>query len=157
MQPHLGAGEIDVPVMSLVHFVRVVELAEMFCLAVFVVSCRMCVEIAHAEVWTAACLNCGSVDRPVRTRRRGMTCADAKQCDHKNKSHSVHRISPFVRKYAPVRIGDARGTSEAGRTGPPANLSRPAAPLPQPLASPQSTGGGPLFHGERFSPQRHSR
>ena len=37
-QPHLGAGEIDVAVMSLIDFVRVVELAKVFGVATLVVA-----------------------------------------------------------------------------------------------------------------------
>src|SRR5260370_12860946 len=89
--------------MSLVYFVRVVELAKVFRLAVFVMSCRMCVEIAHAEVWTAARLNGRGVDRPVRRRRSRMTRADAQQGDHSEQCDSMHRSTPFARQYAPVR------------------------------------------------------
>src|ERR1039458_1267873 len=57
--------------MSLIDFVRVVELAKVFGLATLVVSCWMCVEIAHAEVWTAARLNRSGVNRPVGSRCTG--------------------------------------------------------------------------------------
>src|ERR1700685_4833795 len=76
INPELGPSKINVAVVSLVHFVSIVELAEVFRLAVFVMSCRMRVEIAHAEVRTAACLDCGCIDRPIRRRRAGMTRAD---------------------------------------------------------------------------------
>src|SRR5580658_1402706 len=85
--------------MPLVDFVSVVELAKVFRLAVVVMSRGMGVEIAHAEMWTAARLNCGGVDRPVGSRRRGMTGADAQQGDHDKQCHSVHRSTPFC---APV-------------------------------------------------------
>src|ERR1700683_1597945 len=59
INPELGACKINVAVVSLVHFVSIVELAEVLHLAVFVMNCRMRVEIAHAEVRTAARLDCG--------------------------------------------------------------------------------------------------
>jgi hypothetical protein len=62
--------------MSLVHFVSIVELAEVFRLSVFVMSCWMRVEIAHAEVRTTAGLDCGCIDRPIRRRLAGVTGAD---------------------------------------------------------------------------------
>ena len=90
-EPDLGACEIGVAVMSLIDFVCVVELAKVFGLAILVVSCWMCVEIAHAEVWTAARLNRSGVNRPVGSRRSGMTYADAKQGNDHKQCHSVHR------------------------------------------------------------------
>src|SRR5580692_4721785 len=75
IDPELGPRQINVAVVSLIHLVSVVELAEVFHLAVFVMRCRMRVEIAHAEVRTAACLDCGCIDRPIR-RRAGMAHAD---------------------------------------------------------------------------------
>jgi hypothetical protein len=44
-----------------------------------VMSCRMRVEIAHAEVRTAARLDCGCIDRPIRCRLAGVTSADGEQ------------------------------------------------------------------------------
>src|SRR5271165_842714 len=144
MQPYLGAGEIDIAVMSLVYLVGVVELAEMLSLAVFVVRCRMGVEIAHAEVWTAACLNCSSVDRPVRSRRRRMTRADAEQGDHENKSHSVHRSTP-LRDSMHLRKSWRKRYGRWGASGPSAELSPPARPR-QPLpAWRRAIGGDQLF------------
>src|SRR5580700_5084873 len=76
INPELGPSKINVSVVSLVHFVSIIELAEVFRLAVFVMSCRMRVEIAHAEVRTAARLDCGCIDCPIRRQRAGMTRAD---------------------------------------------------------------------------------
>src|SRR5580700_6887173 len=76
IDPELGPSKINVAIVSLVHFVSIVELAEVFHLAVFVMSCRMRVEIAHAEVRTAARLDCGCIDRPIRRPLAGMTGAD---------------------------------------------------------------------------------
>src|ERR1700678_2587099 len=76
IDPKLGPSKINVAVVSLVHFVSVVELAEVFHLAVFVMSCWMRVEIANAEVRTAAGLDCGCIDRPIRRRLAGVTGAD---------------------------------------------------------------------------------
>ena len=61
-----------------------------------VVSCWMCVEIAHAEVWTATRLNRSGVNRPVGSRRSGMTYADGKQGNDHKQCHSVHRSLPVV-------------------------------------------------------------
>jgi len=115
VDPELGASEIDAAVMSLVDFVSVVELAEVFRLAVFVVNCRMCVEIADAEVWTAARLNGRGVDRPVRSRRSRMTRADAKQGDHSEQCDSMHRSTPFARQYAPAGIAAQEIVSDSAR------------------------------------------
>src|SRR5437868_4096956 len=87
--------------MALVHFVGVVELAVVFRLPVLMVSCGMSIEIAHAEVWTTACLDCGGVDRPI-CRRGGMTDSGGKQSDHDKQCHSVHRSTPVRREYAPL-------------------------------------------------------
>src|SRR5580658_512542 len=76
IDPELGPSKINVAVVSLVHFVSIVELAKVFRLAVFVMSCRMRVEIAHAEVRTATRLDCGCIDRPIRRRRARITRAD---------------------------------------------------------------------------------
>src|ERR1700683_2962267 len=72
IDPELGPSKINLAVMAVVHFVSVVELAEVLRLSVFVMSCRMGVEIAHAEVRTAAGLDCGCVDRPIRGRLAGV-------------------------------------------------------------------------------------
>jgi len=66
--PELGVGEVGRAVVSFVDFVRVVELAVVLRLPVLMVSCGMSIEITHAEMGTAACLDCGSVDRPIRWR-----------------------------------------------------------------------------------------
>src|SRR5438445_1159217 len=98
--------------MALVHFVGVVELAVVFRLPVLMVSCGMSIEIADAEVWTTACLDCGGVDRPI-CRRGGMTDSGGKQSDHDKQCHSVHRSTPFGesmrlsgawRKWLPMRV-----------------------------------------------------
>jgi hypothetical protein len=60
----------------MVHFVSIVELAEVFRLAVFVMTCRMRVEITDAKVRTATRLDCGCIDRPIRRRLAGMTGTD---------------------------------------------------------------------------------
>ena len=90
--------------MSLIDFLRVVELAKVFGLATLVVSCWMRVEIAHAEVWTAARLNCSGVNRPVGSRRTGMTDADPKQGNDHKQCNPVYRSTPCRAKYAPLRI-----------------------------------------------------
>jgi hypothetical protein len=72
--PELGASEAGVAVVTLVDFVSIVELAVVFHFAVFVVHGRVRVEIAHAEVWTAAGLNRGGVDRPVGRGCRSVAC-----------------------------------------------------------------------------------
>src|SRR5947209_18399218 len=65
IDPELCAGKVGCAVMALVDFVCVVELAVAVGLAMVVVRCRVRVEIAHAELWTAARLNRGGVDRPI--------------------------------------------------------------------------------------------
>src|SRR5579859_1715409 len=89
-QPELGPRKVCAAVMPLVHFVRVVELAIVFRLPVFMVSRGMRIEIAYAEVWTTACLDRSRVDRPVRARR-SMTYTDAEQSNNPEQCHSVHR------------------------------------------------------------------
>src|ERR1700722_8532496 len=64
--PELGAGKVRCAVMTLVDLVGVVEFAEVFSFAALVVRRRVRVEIAHAEVWTAASLDSGGIDGPVR-------------------------------------------------------------------------------------------
>src|SRR5277367_1055587 len=76
IDPELGPGEINVAKVSPVHFIGIVELAEVFRLAVLVMNCRMRVEIAYAEVRTAAGLDCGCIDRPIHRRLAGVTGAD---------------------------------------------------------------------------------
>src|SRR5450759_4118138 len=63
--PELGSGEIGIAVMALIDFISVIELAVVFSLALLVMRGGMRVEIADAEMWTAACLDCGRIDRPV--------------------------------------------------------------------------------------------
>src|ERR1700677_3068777 len=79
IDPELRARQIDSAIISLVHFVGIVELAEVFRFAVFVMSCRMRVEIAYTEVRTATGLDCGCIDRPIHRRLAGVTGADGNQ------------------------------------------------------------------------------
>jgi len=62
--PKLCAVPVDRAVTAVVDLVGVAELAEMLLLSVFVVRSRMPTEVADAEVWTAAGLDCGRVDCP---------------------------------------------------------------------------------------------
>src|SRR5205085_12037034 len=67
-EPGLGAGQAGGTIVTLIDFVGIVELAVMFGFAVLVVRSRVRVEIAYAEVRTAAGLNRSGVDRPIRRR-----------------------------------------------------------------------------------------
>src|SRR4051794_17212582 len=65
IDPEFGAREIDGSIVSAIYFVCVIEFAEVLGFSTFVVSRRTRVEIAHAEMWTAACLYGGCVNGPV--------------------------------------------------------------------------------------------
>src|SRR5215470_11127138 len=65
-QPKLNAGQICAAVISFVDLVGDVESAVMCAFAMLVVCCRVRIEIAHAEMRTAACFNRCRIDGPVQ-------------------------------------------------------------------------------------------
>src|SRR6476646_6407990 len=69
----------------------------MFGFAMVVMGCRVRIEVAHAEVWTAAGLNRSSVHRPVGRRGGRVTGGHAQQGNHAEKNDFAHQ-SPSWRE-----------------------------------------------------------